>query len=348
MFDFTNVKIENIVVHHVGNKSREEALIFSQEPLNVRAEILNQLLLNYFLTPFKNAVFYNFAHESDLSLNEMNVYTAKIFENPRDFYAQSVNIAKHLYENSNHPKIQAGEFYVVHFSGCVVGDDVFDALGVFKSENKENYLKVQQNAQNFDIQYDSGVNIHKLDKGSLIFNTEAENGYKIVIVDAINKSSEAQYWKDEFLKLKPQEDEYFHTKNSLALCKKFVEEVCTEQNNVDRTQQIAVKNKAIQYFAEKDSFSMGEFEQEVLTSAEGIDAFRQYKSDYEQENDVKIADEFEISDQAVKGAKRQFKSIIKLDKNFHIYVHGNQELMERGFDPQTNMNFYTLKFKEEK
>jgi hypothetical protein len=37
-----------------------------------------------------------------------------------------------------------------------------------------------------------------MDKGCLIFNTTAETGYKILIIDNASKSNEAQYWKDEF------------------------------------------------------------------------------------------------------------------------------------------------------
>ena len=47
---------------------------------------------------------------------------------------------------------------------------------------------------------------------------------------------------------------------------------------------------------------------------------------------TEIADNFEISAQAVKRQARIFKSVLKLDKNFHIYIHGNRELIEKGFD----------------
>jgi hypothetical protein len=41
-------------------------------------------------------------------------------------------------------------------------------------------------------------------------------------------------------------------------------------------------------------------------------------------------DGFSISAEAVKKQSRVFKSVLKLDKNFHIYIHGDKELIERG------------------
>jgi hypothetical protein len=47
-----------------------------------------------------------------------------------------------------------------------------------------------------------------------------------------------------------------------------------------------------------------------------------------------------LNEKAVKKQARVFKSVIKLDKNFHIYVHGNRNLIERGTDE--NGTFYKI------
>ncbi|MFQ9503659.1 MAG: hypothetical protein ACLR1G_06560 [Alistipes indistinctus] len=41
------------------------------------------------------------------------------------------------------------------------------------------------------------------------------------------------------------------------------------------------------------------------------------------------------------------KSVIKLDRNFHIYVHGNNQYIRKGYDEETCMNYYQLLFNEE-
>jgi hypothetical protein len=56
---------------------------------------------------------------------------------------------------------------------------------------------------------------------------------------------------------------------------------------------------------------------------------------YQQEYEIDIPDDFTISDSAVKKQARIFKSVIKLDKNFHIYVHVNgdrRSIRLKGYD----------------
>jgi hypothetical protein len=60
-----------------------------------------------------------------------------------------------------------------------------------------------------------------------------------------------------------------------------------------------------------------------------------------------IADSFDISGAAVKKQARVYKSVLKLDKNFHIYIHGNKDLIEKGFDDGRDMNYYKVYFREE-
>ena len=49
---------------------------------------------------------------------------------------------------------------------------------------------------------------------------------------------------------------------------------------------------------------------------------------------------------AIKKQARSIKSIIKLDKNFHIYVHGSRKLIEQGADEE-GRKFYKIYYKEE-
>jgi len=41
------------------------------------------------------------------------------------------------------------------------------------------------------------------------------------------------------------------------------------------------------------------------------------------------------------------KSVVKLDKNFHIYVHGRHDYIERGYDEAKGMKYYKLYFTNE-
>ncbi len=342
----SEVQLESIILHKVGNKSREEGLKLSKGELKLDG-FVKELLMKYFLSPFKQDEYFNLHHESDINLNEVFSFCAAIFDNPETFRENSVNLAKHLYEQSNHPKIKEGEFYVTYMKDLVVHGEAVDAIGLFKSESRETYLKVYPNGDNFDIDSEDGVNINKLDKGALIFNTDRDKGFMVATVDNLNKGNEAQYWREEFLRLKSREDIYFHTSNMINLCKNFVEEHLPEQFEMNRADQADLLNKSASYLREKESFNIKEFQQEVIAHPDLIESFQEYKTQYASNNDVPIYDEFDISATAVKKQSKIMKSVIKLDKNFHIYVHGQASQIVKGYDDAKGMHFYQLFFNEE-
>ena len=77
-----------------------------------------------------------------------------------------------------------------------------------------------------------------------------------------------------------------------------------------------------------------------------IQRFQKFGQDFQRENDVEIMQNFEITSQAVKRQARIFKSVIKLDKNFHIYIHGDRNRIEQGVDDR-GRKFYRIFYDEE-
>ncbi len=347
MLYFSDVVIDQLTVHKVGSKYNEENIRLSKETLKLDNEI-KELLAKYFLTPFKSNEYFTFYHESDLNLNEVFHFVSKIFENPEEIYNQSVNLAKHLYENSTHPNINGGEFYTVHFQDIQFNHEVVDAIGLFKSETRETFLKVYSKDENYTIESDQGIDIKKLDKGCLILNFEKENGYVVTSVDKLSKGEDARYWIDDFLKIKQREDEYYHTENVMKMYKDFVVKEIPNEYEVTKADQVDMINKSKKFFKETDNFQLEDFSEQVIEDKNLIESFTNYKKAYESENEIEISEEFEISQSAAKKQFRVFKSVIKLDKNFHIYVHGNRDYIIKGFDEKTGMNYYQVFFNEEK
>lgn len=341
-----SARLHSVVLHKVGNKLNDEGIRLSDAPLQTD-DLIDELLLKYFFSPFKSNEFYNLYHESDINLNEVYNFVSKIFDKPEDVQEQSVNLARHLYEQSTHPKVRSGEFYVAYFTDCMVNGEVMDGVGLFKSESKETYLKIFPQSKGFHIQSDDGININKLDKGCLIFNAERENGYLVAVVDNLSKGSEAQYWIDNFLHVKEREDDYYHTKNLISLCKSFVTEQLPKEFDVSKADQADLLNKSVKFFKEKDNFDMEEFSNEVMQRPDVIKTFHDFKNQFENERDIHINEDFSISDQAVKKQSRVLKSIIKLDKNFHVYIHGNRQYIRNGYDEEAGLHFYQLFYKEE-
>ncbi len=348
MIDFSQTTIENLVVHQVGCKASAEPIRFSKNVMHLQdEEVVTDVLLNYFFKPFKSDAYYNFYDQEDINNNEAYLASVQLFQDPSVFYEVSMKMAELLYENSNHPNIRAGEFYMALFNNVAVDGELVNAIGIFKSENKETFLKVYLREENFELGTQEGINIKKLDKGCLIFNTEQEQGYKICSVDNINKGSEARFWVDDFLGLQPREDNYYFTKNYMDMCKGFVDNVYNKANDVPRADQIDMLNRSMDFFNNKDAFNEENFEYEVMGQPEVIDAFKDYKEQYIQENPMPMREEFDISKSAVSGQKSTFKSILKLDKNFHVYIHGRRDFIEGGYDTKRGMNYYTLYYEME-
>ncbi|HEX2970405.1 MAG TPA: nucleoid-associated protein [Bacteroidales bacterium] len=345
MVDFLISGISGLAIHNVGNKNSDEGISLS-EKITTPGDDLCELLLSWFTTSFKSDEYYNLHHDSDLDLNEVYVYAGKIFENPDSLLDESVHLAKHLYNCSTHPKIKGGEFYVTYFKECTFEGQTVDAIGLFKSENKDTFLKVKRHEKSFGIESDLGINISRLDKGCLIFNIDRDKGYVVTIVDNSGKGSEAAYWMDDFLGVLQRHDDYHKTHDVLSLCKAFITKQLPQEFEVTRADQADFLNKSIKFFKDNESFSMGEFADEVMEQPELIEKFHKFKSDYQDQTDVVISDNFAINGSAVKKQTRVFKSVLKLDRNFHIYIHGDRELIQQGVDPD-GRKFYKIYFKEE-
>lgn len=115
--------------------------------------------------------------------------------------------------------------------------------------------------------------------------------------------------------------------------------------DVTKADQVELLNRSVQYFKDNEEFSIQDFSETVLEQSEVIESFINYREQYQSELDIKLEDSFNISSDAVKKQSRSFKSVIKLDKNFHIYVHGDRHMIEQGEDEKGR--YYKVYFKEE-
>ena len=350
MTSYTEAVLSQLSIHKVGNIIADEPLTLSEQSVVITDEVLSNLLMQYFLSPFeKTKEIYNLSHSSgNLALNEVYHFAQNTFKHNKKFHSNTQHIAKHLYKISSHPKIKTGELYVAYFTNLQHEGELYEAIGIFKSESKEPILTIRQDAGEFKIGYETeAINIKKLDKGCIIFNTDEEEGYKVAVSDQTNHN-EAMYWIDDFLQLKVCNDNYNQTQTTLSVYKNFVTEKLDEAFEISKADKIDLLNRSIKYFKEKDSFDMNEFAIEVIGNEQGIELFKEFKNNYAEEFDTSLPDSFAISDAAVKKQARVFKSVLKLDKNFHIYIHGNKDLIEKGYDETMKMNYYKVYFREEK
>ena len=347
MIEYSESKVVHLSAHVVGNGVNGEKLKLSSEPLEIEDDHLQAMLLTYFLSHFTRPEYYTFtSDDGQPAVNALFKIVSQIFLHPQSLHKHSINIAGHLYEATLLPGIKSGDLYVAYLTGIVVGNSTFEAVGIFKSETKDSYLKLNTSSSVFKLKGDTGISIRKLDKGCLILNTERESGFKILSVDNVNKS-EAQFWVNDFLKISPRADNYHHTRDFMNLTRQYVDDQLDEEFRVSKADKIELLNRSMSFFKTKDQFNQHEFEEEVLEDPSVIESFRNYERTRPERTEADVIRNFEISAHAVKNQVRVFKSVLKLDKNFHIYIHGNRQLIEKGFDEETNKHFYKIYFDHE-
>lgn len=337
------VKLTHCVVHYVGNKLMMDGVDLSDKLLGMD-EALSNILMNYFISPFKSTEAYELTHSSDISLNEVYTYVRNIFYNQKNIYDESVKLANFLYEHSTHPNINGGEFYVAYFKDFIIDGVTTDAVGLFKTETKESYLKVLPKNGSYELVYDEGISLNKLDKGALIFNTKEESGYVVAVVDNIGRGKTAKYWTEDFLNVKLKKNEYSQTENLLAICKKFIVEDQEKKQKMDSALKISKTINALQ----QPHVIIKDFASKVFDSDEKAEQFVKYTKTYCEQHDIVIDEEFDTSSEVMRKLRLGNISKIRLDEHFTIEIKGGESFIEHGFDDDKKMAYYKLYYNKEK
>lgn len=176
---------------------------------------LMQTLTAYFAGGFKSEEYYNLHHETDLACNEVYNFVCKVFDDRETFYDNSVGLAGILYETGTHPQIKGGEFYVVYFTGCRFGGEAVDAVGLFKSETRDTFLDVGEQDGSCISPPARESTSTNWTKGASCSIPSRRRGFAVCVVENTNRA-EARYWIDDFLHVRPRQDNYHNTHNVLA------------------------------------------------------------------------------------------------------------------------------------
>jgi hypothetical protein len=349
MINLFNTHIDNLSIHRVGNKSRNEAIFLSDQPYGLNDEIM-PLLKEFFFKPFRSSEenYYQFAHDVDLDYNEMYNLATEIFANPGSVHEVSKKITKHLFEQSNHPHIKNGEVYVAYLTNVSIDNKQVDAIGVFKSEIKSDFLQFEENGSQLDMILQQGINLQKLDKGCLIFNYKKEEGYKILTVDS--NRYDARYWLEHFLSVDAFQDENFMTKKYLKFCQDFAKEVVLPAE--DKKEEVMFMNRAVNHFAKNDNFEEANFLSEVIDNPDLISEFKNFKVDKGEKYSIEDLTTFPIANAAVSDARRKMKNVIELDTNIQIKLdfinpESAEKYVEKGWDEEKQMYYYLVYFNKE-
>lgn len=340
MIGFEDTVIKELSHHKVS--SEENASIISDTLFNFHIEEEEKVLKKLLLKPFAAHVnTFEFHHEVDINYNVL-FNLAKNIHGHEDFIGNSMDIAQHLVAVSKHPNIKAGDVFVARFEDVQFGNQCLDALGIYKFEEKESFLETFVESNTLQRSFRKGIGNIKPDKACLILFSEEP--FTLFVID--NNAKETDYWQNDFIQHRSKSDYINNTSDFLSMTKDFITSQIPNEFEVNKTDQIDLLNRSVDYFKSHETFEKQEFEEEVFGDPNVIESFNNFDHSFRQEHGVNISDSFEISGQAVKKQARVFKSVLKLDKNFHIYIHGDKTKIERG-EEADGRKFYKIYYDNE-
>ena len=331
-----------MIVHYVGNKSRDEGVSFSEKELDfadISSDIISMLVKS-----FDTKESCHFYFESTLALNPIYTFVKTMFDEVSRFQEQSEFVAKILYEKTSHPKTKSGELNLVYLSDCEIDGKKTDAIAMLKTENKQPAYQYLHTEHGYEIKKSEVISFSKVEKGCLIFNTNEENGYVVFSVDKKSKGIQSKYWKDDFLHVMTDATSYSQTKNLLSSCKAFIADNYSDEPKVEKANLISKVRKVLE---QTETLSVHDFSQEIFGETRLNKQFESYLSSKDnpcqmQENNIQV----EVP--LVKKKSSLPKTTLYLDSNFEINILGGHDKIVQGFDEAAGMNYYQFFYNKEK
>lgn len=345
MINIHQAKISRLISHLIPDTESGAHLTYGFE-LDSTIENMESELLQICTQNYKEPHYFAFTHHNDdFILNPLYNYAGNIFDGD-NFVENSIKIARYLYDKSRHPFIKSGELLIALIENVLVDDEMTNALALVKLDNPNAFLQFDRNERDLQISRAEGFELDKTDKACLILESDRDAGFKLLQIDQSNKNNEAKYWREDFLQIKEVTNDYLATKEYIKLTAHFVKSKEASNYFEAKTEKAGVLAKSEKYFSSQEQFDEQDFIDQVFETPSQKEAFQTYKSLAEENSQKTYETQFDISDAASKKYGKVFKSVIKLDKNFHIYVHGDHKLIRKGVDEEGN-KYYQIFYEEE-
>ncbi len=336
MITAREARVEAFVLHHLGDRT-----VLSDFSARLEGDEEQAFLCRLFLKPFSQAsCTAEFAHAVDPKYNVLYGIVSGMPGAP-DIVPASIAIARHLDAVSQHHRIGPSDLFVVQLSGVEFQGGQYEAVGIYKFDAKEVFLESEVKGETIGMRLKRGLGQGKPTKACLVLFTEATP--TLLIVDDQGTTG---YWQNDFICHRPKRDHVNSTRSVLEMTRSFITEQLPADYEIGKADQIDLLNRSVSYFKEHATFDRQEFAQEVFQEEAVIKSFERFGDDVRQQTDVHFDDSFAIAPQAVKRQARIFKSVIKLDRNFHIYIHGDRSRIEQGVD-ERGRKYYRIYYDQE-
>jgi hypothetical protein len=331
--------VEEFVLHHIG--ASEAQSVFNDYSAVLEGPEEQAFLRKLFLKPFSTVLHTcEFARAKGAKKGVLHGLCSNV-EEGEGLIPVSVEIAKHMIQAASEHDVKGGDLYVVKFNAVELGSASYPAIGIYKFDDKEVFIESKVTSKNVAMKLKRGLGTIKPSKACLVLFTD-EN-YTIFTIDGTGST---EFWHTDFIGLRAKQDHVNSTSNVLELTKSFITDQLPQDFEIAKADQIDLLNRSVDYFKKNAEFDRASFAQEVFQEEGVIESYQRFGDRFKESHEVDIEDNFEISAQAVKRQARIFKSVLKLDKNFHIYIHGDRNKIEHGVD-ESGRKFYKIFYEQE-
>ncbi|MCB0765523.1 MAG: nucleoid-associated protein, partial [Flavobacteriales bacterium] len=304
--------VQEFVLHRIGASEAESVISDHSAVLEGMEE--QEFLRKLLLRPFSTAVHTcEFDHKKGAGKGVLHKLCTDV-EDGEDLVAVSAGIARHLLRAAEQHTVRGGDLFVVKFSGVELGNAAYNGVGIYKFDDKEVFIESAAKGGAIAMKLRRGLGTIKPSKACLVLFTDDD-----CTLFTIDGPGDTGFWQRDFIGLRAKRDHVNSTSNVLDLTKSFITEQLPQDYEIAKADQIDLLNRSVQYFKSHSEFDKDEFAKEVFQDEGAIRSFDRYSHRFQEEHAVELEDGFEISPQAVKRQARVFKSVLKLDKNFHIY-----------------------------
>ena len=341
---YNSAKISELTIHHVGNPSTEDQTVLSDHMVYIENQEIEKALLNHFFEITKTLELWKF--DDRFSDHPLHEDVDKMFNEDSNFMECSGDIANFLTKQSNHPQIKSGELIVAKISDVLLDDELVEVVCLFKMETQKRMFRIDRESGKAELSLLYGFDPKQIDKACLIFKVEEQDGYRICVRDKSSSTGDAKFWMGDFLRIKRHADDYYQTEGVIEATRYFVHNHLKPTYDMDKTDEAHIMARSKNYLQSKDKYDTESYASDVFEADEIAGQFRTYQSEYNLDSGNEVSEEFAIHPAAVKKQNRFFKSVLKLDKNFHVYVHGDRSRIRKGVD-DTGRKYYMLFFDEE-
>ena len=326
----------------VGNKANGEGVTFASEisDMTESSEFIKTLINNVFR--FDDVRHFDFV--DSLSLNPVYTFVSKIFEDNSCFVKQCNNLARYLYDQSIHPNIKNGEFYIVLLRNSLVDGITADAILMLKSEKKDAFLMTTFEKGKISAKPSIGLSPKQIDKGCIIFNINKEEGYNVVVVDNTNSGKDAHYWTDSFLHIVPYQDDFHKTKQVDNFCSGFVRLIKKKMPEQDIELAKALGSIA-GILQNSNTVSLQQVESCMSFTDDVSNYLAEYKKTYEKDKGT-LPTSFQVDVGRKNNMSITRTQILKIGKDFEIRILNPSLDIEKGYDSNKRKSYYKIYYEQ--